>query len=115
MTDEMQQPDLSASKVRGAVKTGVVAEILEQFRALSPVRRAELFVQLDLDEQKAIFECAGGLKAGREELVESFARFEKNPSKTNRPSAGASTLYSRRRALTQEVACGGFGRMNSIT
>ncbi len=54
MTEEIQQPDLSASKVRGAVKTGVVAEILEQFRALSPVRRAELFVQLDLDERKAI-------------------------------------------------------------
>ena len=49
-----EKPDLSASKVRGAVKTGGVAEILESFRALSPVRRAELFVQLDLDEQKAI-------------------------------------------------------------
>lgn len=46
--------DLSASRVRGAVKSGVVAEILEQFRALSPVRRAELFVQLHGDEQKAI-------------------------------------------------------------
>ena len=50
--------DLSASKVRGAVKTGVVAEILESFRALSPVRRAELFVQLSLEEQKAILSQA---------------------------------------------------------
>jgi magnesium transporter len=50
--------DLSASRVRGAVKTGVVAEILESFRALSPVRRAELFVQLDLEEQKAILSQA---------------------------------------------------------
>jgi len=49
-----EAPDLSASKVRGAVKTGVVAEILEQFSALSPVKRAELFVQLDLEEQKAL-------------------------------------------------------------
>jgi magnesium transporter len=47
-------PDLSASKVRGAVKTGGIAEILEPFHALSPVRRAELFVQLHTDEQKAI-------------------------------------------------------------
>lgn len=46
--------DLSASKVRGAVKTGAVAEILESFRALSPVRRAELFVQLEGGEQKAV-------------------------------------------------------------
>jgi magnesium transporter len=54
-----QEPiDLSASKVRGAVKTGRVAEILEQFRALSPVRRAELFVQLDLDEQEALLSQA---------------------------------------------------------
>jgi magnesium transporter len=52
MTDEM--PDLSATKLRGAVKDGGVAGILEQFRALSPVRRAELFVQLDLDERRAI-------------------------------------------------------------
>jgi magnesium transporter len=51
-------PDLSASRVRGAVKTGLVAEILESFRALSPVRRAELFVQLDGGEQKAILEQA---------------------------------------------------------
>jgi len=51
-------PDLSASKVRGAVKGGRVAEILEQFRALSPVRRAELFLQLDLEEQKAILSQA---------------------------------------------------------
>jgi len=50
--------DLSASKVRGAVKTGVVAEILESFRALSPVRRAELFVQLSLQEQNAILSQA---------------------------------------------------------
>ena len=48
------RPDLSASKVRGAVKGGRVAEILETFRALSPVRRAELFVQLVGEEQKAI-------------------------------------------------------------
>jgi len=48
------KPDLSASKVRGAVKGGRVAEILETFRALSPVRRAELFVQLSGEEQKAI-------------------------------------------------------------
>ena len=47
-------PDLSASKVRGAVKTGGIAEILEPFHALSPVRRAELFVQLHTEEQKAI-------------------------------------------------------------
>jgi len=47
-------PDLSASRVRGAVKGGRVAEILEIFRALSPVRRAELFVQLSGEEQKAI-------------------------------------------------------------
>jgi magnesium transporter len=47
-------PDLSASRVRGAVKGGRVAEILEIFRALSPVRRAELFVQLKGEEQKAI-------------------------------------------------------------
>ena len=46
-----------------------------------------------------------------EELVESFARFVKNPSKTNRPSLGASTLYSHRRALVEETACGVFGRM----
>jgi magnesium transporter len=52
MAEEL--PDLSATKLRGAVKAGRVAEILEQFRALSPVRRAELFVQLDLDEQKAL-------------------------------------------------------------
>jgi magnesium transporter len=52
MAEEL--PDLSATKLRGAVKAGRVAEILEQFHALSPVRRAELFVQLDLDEQKAI-------------------------------------------------------------
>ncbi|MBV8879308.1 MAG: magnesium transporter, partial [Planctomycetaceae bacterium] len=51
-------PDLSASKVRGAVKTGVVADILEQFRALSPLRKAELFVQLDLEEQKAFLSQA---------------------------------------------------------
>jgi magnesium transporter len=50
--------DLSASRVRGAVRTGGVAAILEQFRALSPVRRAELFVQLRLDEQKAILSQA---------------------------------------------------------
>jgi magnesium transporter len=50
--------ELSASKLRGAVKTGVVAEILESFRALSPVRRAELFVQLGLEEQKAILSQA---------------------------------------------------------
>src|SRR5581483_6422927 len=49
-----QLPDLSATKLRGAVQSGRVAEILEQFRALSPVRRAELFVQLGLDQQKAI-------------------------------------------------------------
>ena len=48
------KPDLSASKVRGAVKAGGIAEILEPFHALSPVRRAELFVQLQGDEQKAI-------------------------------------------------------------
>ena len=47
-------PALSASKVRGAVKTGGIAEILEPLLALSPVRRAELFVQLHGDEQKAI-------------------------------------------------------------
>jgi magnesium transporter len=47
-------PDLSASKVRGAIKTGVLADLLEPFLALSPVRRAELFVQLHGDEQKAI-------------------------------------------------------------
>jgi len=61
MTDaeeDLEGPDITASKVRGAVKTGVVAEILEQFRALSPVRRAELFVQLDLDERKAILSQA---------------------------------------------------------
>jgi magnesium transporter len=52
MAEEL--PDLSATKLRGAVKAGRVAEILEQFRALSPVRRAELFVQLDLDHQKAL-------------------------------------------------------------
>ena len=46
--------DLSPSKVRGAVKTGGIAEILEPFHALSPVRRAELFIQLHADEQKAI-------------------------------------------------------------
>lgn len=57
-TEKPPAPDLSASKVRGAVKTGVVAEILEQFRALSPVRRAELFVQLVLSEQKAILSQA---------------------------------------------------------
>src|SRR5579862_6456489 len=50
--------DLSPSKVRGAVKTGRVAEILEQFRALSPVRKAELFVQLDLEDQKAFLSQA---------------------------------------------------------
>jgi CRISPR-associated protein Csb2 len=46
-----------------------------------------------------------------EELVESFARFERNPSKTNRPSAGASTLYSYRKASAQPAALGAFGRM----
>jgi magnesium transporter len=51
-------PDLSASKVRGAVKSGRVAEILERFRALSPVRKAALFVQLDLDDQKAFLSQA---------------------------------------------------------
>ena len=48
------KPDLSATKIRGAVRSGGVAEILESFRAQSPVRRAELFVQLHGDEQKAI-------------------------------------------------------------
>jgi magnesium transporter len=52
--DVQAAPDLSATKLRGAVKSGGVAEILESFRALSPVRRAELFVQLHGDEQKAI-------------------------------------------------------------
>jgi magnesium transporter len=52
--DAAGKPDLSASKLRGAVKGGRVAEILETFRALSPVRRAELFVQLSGEEQKAI-------------------------------------------------------------
>jgi magnesium transporter len=52
--DEKGNADLSATKLRGAVKSGGVAEILESFRALSPVRRAELFVQLHGDEQKAI-------------------------------------------------------------
>jgi magnesium transporter len=56
MAEELQ--DLSATKLRGAVKAGRVAEILEQFRALSPVRRAELFVQLDLEEQKALLSGA---------------------------------------------------------
>jgi len=56
--EKVSAPDLSASKVRGAVKTGRVAEILEQFRALSPVRKAELFVQLDLDDQKAFLSQA---------------------------------------------------------
>jgi magnesium transporter len=53
-----QALDLSASKVRGAVKSGAVAGILDTFRALSPVRRAELFVQLRSDEQKAILQQA---------------------------------------------------------
>jgi magnesium transporter len=53
-----QPLDLSPSKLRGAVKTGVVAEILASFQALSPVRRAELFVQLGLEEQKAILSQA---------------------------------------------------------
>lgn len=52
MAEGMQ--DLSATRLRGAVRTGRVAEILEQFRALSPVRRAELFVQLHSGEQRAI-------------------------------------------------------------
>jgi magnesium transporter len=56
--DKAATPDITASKVRGAVKTGVVADILEQFRALSPVRKAELFLQLDLDEQKALLSQA---------------------------------------------------------
>jgi len=56
--ENVAAPDITASKVRGAVKGGVVAEILEQFRALSPVKRAELFVQLDLDEQKALLSQA---------------------------------------------------------
>ena len=56
--EKVSTPDLSASKVRGAVKTGRVAEILEQFHALSPVRKAELFVQLDLDDQKAFLSQA---------------------------------------------------------
>lgn len=52
MADELK--DLSATRLRGAVQAGRVAEILEQFRALSPVRRAELFVQLDQAEQHAL-------------------------------------------------------------
>ncbi|HLY09170.1 MAG TPA: magnesium transporter [Planctomycetota bacterium] len=51
-------PDLSATKVRGAVRTGRVGEILEHFRALSPVRRAELFVQLGTGEQQAVLSQA---------------------------------------------------------
>jgi magnesium transporter len=47
-------PDLSPTKIRSAVQSGGVAELLESFRALSPVRRAELFVQLQGDEQKAV-------------------------------------------------------------
>jgi magnesium transporter len=53
-TPDLDSADITASKVRGAVKTGRVAEILEQLRALSPVRRAELFVQLDLEERRSI-------------------------------------------------------------
>ncbi|HEV3029162.1 MAG TPA: magnesium transporter [Planctomycetota bacterium] len=56
--ERVSTPDLSASKVRGAVKTGRVAEILEQFRALSPVRKAELFVLLDLEDQMAFLSQA---------------------------------------------------------
>lgn len=56
--EDVATPDITASKVRGAVKGGVVAEILEQFRALSPVKKAELFLQLDLDEQKALLSQA---------------------------------------------------------
>jgi magnesium transporter len=46
--------DLSPTKIRSAVQSGGVAQLLESFRALSPVRRAELFVQLKGDEQKAV-------------------------------------------------------------
>lgn len=61
MTTEPEKaaaPDITASKVRGAVKGGVVADILEQFRALSPVKKAELFLQLDVEEQKALLSQA---------------------------------------------------------
>jgi len=51
-------PDLSATKLRGAVKSGGVAEILQSFHDLSPVRRAELFVQLKGEEQTAILSQA---------------------------------------------------------
>ncbi len=47
-------PDLSPTALRGAVRSGRVSEILASFRDLPPVRRAELFVQLRVDEQKAI-------------------------------------------------------------
>lgn len=46
-----------------------------------------------------------------EELINAFARFEKNPVNTNRPSKGASTLYDQPGALPRGPACGVFGRM----
>src|ERR1043165_5454601 len=47
-------PELSPTALRGAVRSGRVSEILASFRDLPPVRRAELFVQLRVVEQKAI-------------------------------------------------------------
>ena len=45
------------------------------------------------------------------DLIDSFARFEQNPSKTNRPSTGASTLYRQPQAQREELVRGIFDRM----
>lgn len=48
----------SASLLRRMIKEGRVAEAIETLRGLPPVRRAELFVQLKADPQKAVLAAA---------------------------------------------------------